>query len=420
MFGTVLADAERAVDALVVGLDPDTITASCAMELVGRLDRMERRLAGAKMMLAGRVADSQTWKHRGDRSAAHWLAGQAGTSVADAVSVLQTAANLKELPATAAAVRDGKLSKAQAHAVADAAALAPEAEEDLIGLAATESVKALRDEAARRKQAHLDEQARYEALRASRHVRFGTDPDGAATMGVRTTPDAMAEIKAAIAHHQTKIFDTARQAGRRDPFEAYAADALVEMARASLGQIDGTSSRVPTKVLIRVDHTALARGHVEPGETCDIPGTGPIPVTHAQDIVRTGEAFTAIIATDQSGQPTTVAHVGHKPVADPATLFDTLAHHGHDVTAAHHSRNPNAYQRSALDWTNSSCTVQGCDLPRQEIDHRIDWAHQHRTQLDELDGLCRHHHALKTRHHYQLAPGTGRRPLLAPTGADPP
>ena len=217
MFEAVLADLERAVDAVVVGCDPDLVTASCAMELVGRIDRLERRLAGLKMGLAGRVAESQVWKHRGDRSAAHWLAGQAGTSVADAVNTLETASRLKDLPATAAAVRDGRLSKAQAHTVADAAAVAPDAEADLIGLAGRESVKALRDEGARRKQAHVDENARYEAIRASRHVRFGTDPDGAATMGVRTTPDAMAEIKAAIAFYQTKIFEVARNSRAAGP-----------------------------------------------------------------------------------------------------------------------------------------------------------------------------------------------------------
>ena len=35
VFEAVLADLERAVDAVVVGCDPDLITASCAMELVG-------------------------------------------------------------------------------------------------------------------------------------------------------------------------------------------------------------------------------------------------------------------------------------------------------------------------------------------------------------------------------------------------
>lgn len=241
-------------------------------------------------------------------------------------------------------------------------------------------------------------------------------------MGVRTTPDAMAEIKAAIAHHQAKIFDTARKTGLRDPFEAYAADALVDMARASMNHAtgEGTPKRVPTKIIIRIDDTALTRGHVEPAEVCDIPGTGPIPVTHVRDLLADGESFTAVIATDHAGNVTTVAHVGHKPVTDPASLFDTLERRGHDVTGAHHSRAPDVYQRSALDWTNSTCTVAGCDLPRQEIDHRIDWALEHRTQLDELDGFCKHHHAVKTRNNYQLAPGQGRRAMLAPTGTDPP
>jgi Domain of unknown function (DUF222) len=414
-------EAEDAVDALVQGLDAALVTASSAMELVGRLDRMERRLAGVKMVLAGRVAESQVWKHRGDRSAAHWLAGQAGTSVADAVNTLETASRLRDLPVTAAAVRDGRLSKAQAQTVADAATVAPDAEAALIGLAGRESVKALRDEAARAKQAHLDENARYEAIRASRHVRYGTDPDGAATVGVRTTPDAMAEIKAAIAHHQTRIFDTARKTGVRDPFEAYAADALVEMARASMGTSDGEKSkRVPTKIIIRIGYAALVRGHVEPGEVCDIPGTDPIPVTQVRNLLATGGAFGAVIATDETGDVTTVAHIGHKSVTDPAVLPETLDMRGHDVTGAHHSRAPDVYQRTALDWTNSTCNVEGCDLPRQQIDHRIDWARTHHTKLDELDGYCAHHHALKTRANYQLAPGTGRRPLLAPTGTDPP
>jgi hypothetical protein len=417
-----LGEVEQAVDALVVGCDPDLVTASAAMGLVPRIDRLERKLAGLKMVLAGRVADSQTWRHGGDRSAAHWLAKQSGTSVGDAVNTLETAKRLKDLPATAAAVRDGKLSKGQAHAVADAAVIAPDREESLIGLAQRESLGALRGEAARAKHAHLDERQRHCAIHASRHVRFGTDPDGAATMGVRATPDVMAEIKAAIAHHQTAVFDQARRAGLRDPYEAYAADALLDMARRSMSTptAGAMPKRLPTKVIIRVDHTALARGHVESGETCDIAHTGTIPVTQVQDLLATGDAFTAVIVTDDHGAVTTVAHIGHKAVTDPATLFDILETKGRDVTGAHHSRAPDAYQRSALDWTNSTCIVEGCDLPRQQIDHRIDWADTHHTKLSELDGYCVYHHALKTRHNYQLAPGAGRRPMLAPTGTDPP
>jgi len=90
---------------------------------------------------------------------------------------------------------------------------------------------------------------------------------------------------------------------------------------------------------------------------------------------------------------------------------------GHDVVSvAHMGRKPTAYQRTALDWTTPCCTVAGCDQPRQQIDHRHDWARTHHTLLTELDGYCAHHHALKTRHDYQLEPGTGRRQMRGPAG----
>ncbi len=294
--------------------------------------------------------------------------------------------------------------------MADAAVVAPDAEAALIGLAGRESVKALRDEGARRKQAHLDDNARYEAIRASRHLRYGTDPDGAATMGARTTPEAMAEIKAAIAYRQTKIFDTARKAGLRDRFEAYAADALLDMARASMGHTgEATPKRVPTKIIIRVDHTALVRGHVQPGEVCDIAGTGPIPVRQVAQMLATGDTFAAVIATDHAGQVTTVAHIGHKPVTltQPPLASGELERHGRGGAQRVTSAGPAAESELASG-------------PAAPAGGRTREAQTRNTQLDELDGYGAHHHALKTRNNYQLAPGTGRRPLHAPTGTDPP
>ena len=63
--------------------------------------------------------------------------------------------------------------------------------------------------------------------------------------------------------------------------------------------------------------------------------------------------------------------------------------------AAGSSRRPDAYQRTALDWTTPTCSVVGCDQPRREIDHRDDWARTHHTVLHELDPYCKFHHYLK-------------------------
>jgi hypothetical protein len=413
-----VGQVSEAVDALARGLDPEVLLASACLALVGEVARAERQLAGVKARLAGRVADTPVWQRQGHRSAAHWLAGQSGSSVAEAVGVLQTAEQLKALPAVTDAVIDGKLSRAQAAAVADAATVAPEAEGDLLKVAAKESLKALQDEAGRRKVAHLDEQARHDRVHASRHVRFGTEPDGAATMSVRTTADAMSEIKAAVAHHQTKIFDIARKKGRRVPFEAYAADGLLAVARASMSP-GGKAGRVPTKVIVRVDHTALVRGHTLPGEICEATGTGPLPARQVAAMVRSGEVFTAVVGTDHRGQVTDVAHLGHRKI-ELGSLTDLLVERGVEVVSARGSRRPDVYQQTALDWTTPTCSMAGCDLPRQQIDHRADWAKTHQTKLDDLDGYCYLHHDEKTRLGPQIPAGIGRRERIdASAGAGP-
>ena len=295
----------------------------------------------------------------------------------------------------------------------------PRPKPTLLGLAERDSLKGLRDEAARRKQAGIDEQARHAAIHASRHVRFGTDADGAATMSVRATTSAMAEIRAGIAHFQSEVFERARRDGLREPFEAYAVDGLVAMARAAMSPGSDRSKRTPTKVIVRIDHSALARGHVEPGETCDIANVGPIPVAEVRSLFDAGDAFVAVVGTDEKEQVTTVAHLGRRKVVSVDVLVDQLVEHGHDVTAARLSRRPDVYQCTALDWTTPTCSVAGCDQPRREIDHRDDWVRTHHTVLHELDPYCKFHHYLKGHKGYRLETGMGRRRLLPPD-PDPP
>ncbi|HUR22408.1 MAG TPA: hypothetical protein VMZ73_00905 [Acidimicrobiales bacterium] len=49
-----------------------------------------------------------------------------------------------------------------------------------------------------------------------------------------------------------------------------------------------------------------------------------------------------------------------------------------------------------------------------QIDHREDWADIKITLLSLLDGLCAHHHHLKTYKDWALVEGKGRRPMVAP------
>ena len=143
----------------------------------------------------------------------------------------------------------------------------------------------------------------------------------------------------------------------------------------------------PVKLLLRVDYDTWLRGLVLEGETCELAGYGPIPVSVARQLVTTGDAFVAAILT-KGKSVVGVAHLG---------------------------RAPNVYQRSALEWLYPTCAAAGCVARvHLEADHRIDWVKTHITVFDHLDLLCSHHHRLKTTANWALAAGEGKRPFVPP------
>jgi hypothetical protein len=146
----------------------------------------------------------------------------------------------------------------------------------------------------------------------------------------------------------------------------------------------GQSTNPRYLALLRVDAQALRRGHIAGEELCEITGVGPVPVSVAKEAL--GEAILKLVITT-----------------------------GVDVAnVTHLGRGPTAAQRAALLWTNPTCSVQGCPRYRIEYDHQKPWAQTKHTRLDELDPLCGFHHDLKTRLHWALIPGTGKRPFVAP------
>jgi hypothetical protein len=138
------------------------------------------------------------------------------------------------------------------------------------------------------------------------------------------------------------------------------------------------------RALIRVDLEALLRGHVEPGEVCEISGVGPIPARRARELL--GNAVLHLVIT-----------------------------RGVDVlNVTHLGRGPTAAQCVALAWAAPVCTVEGCYRRRLENDHREPWAKTRHTRLDELDPLCEFHHDLKTYLGWALVQGTRKRAFVPP------
>jgi hypothetical protein len=230
-----------------------------------------------------------------------------------------------------------------------------------------------------------DGDAMYKRIHEDRHCREYSDGEGAWNLVARGTPDAGAEVRRTLDEIGDELFNNARHTGTREQRDAYAFDALVEMACRARGEKpEGAKPSARYLGLIRADLEALQRGHVEGDELCEITGVGPIPVARAKELL--GDAVLNLVITKGT---------------------DVL-----NVTNLH--RKANAAQRAALLWESPQCRVEGCARMRIEIDHRTGWATTKTTRLDDLDPLCDHHHDLKTTERWSLVEGTGRRAFVPP------
>jgi hypothetical protein len=383
-----LSDVRRAMHSYAASFDAGLISPADAARVVDDATAIENMAATLKGLAAARVAETELWKQDGDRTAAHHLARTSGLSVGQAHATLTTARRLQDLPTTAAEALAGKLSAPQTALITDAASVDPEAEARLLEKSETASLGELRDECARTKAVACDLEARRRRIHEHRFLRAYPDAEGGGNLHLRDNPEIVAEVMAAIEPIRNKLFNAARKEGRREPIEAYAADAMVELARRVESGNDSNHRRgARAKILVRVDLDALLRGFLITGETCALAGYGPIAVSAVRDLLDTSDPFLAAIAT--KGEVV--------------------------VGVAHLGRRPRAHQQSALEWLYPTCAVEGCNSSSfQENDHREDWAKTKFTLLELLDRLCGHHHDLKTTEGWALVEGRGKRAFVPP------
>ena len=362
--GDGLAGIACSLRALVSGFEPGVLEGESAVVALQLFGEIERLGAAGKALAARRVEVTRAWQSRGTRSAAHLVASMCGSSVRSAVETLETARRLDDLPVTASALRSGKLSSAQAREIVSVAGDRPGVEAELVAAAGCESLPALQQRCRAVRAEGSGAVDAYERVRARRYLRHWSDGEGGLRLEARLCADQGAKVLAALDVERRRIFATARRDGRREPYEAYGADALVALAERS----GGNDSKGPAAVVhVRVDHAALMRGHTEDGETCDVPGVGPIPVATARDLAQD-------------------------------CILKVLVTNGVDVVAVAHSRRSiPAHIRTALEIRDPVCVIPGCDVrERLEIDHLIPWAEGGPTTLHNLARACHFHHYLKT------------------------
>ncbi len=469
-----------AVSQFAQSFDPKVLSGSDAKRILHDAARAKSILAVVESLALVRIEETEAHKAAGYRSAADYGAAKTGAKRGEAQRAMRTAKRARRLPQTDEAMRRGELSPRQADAIADAATVNPEAEDDLLAAAKTDDVGTLERKAKRAKSsADHDAQARTRRIHARRSLRHWTDEEGAFHTHLRTTVEAGARLLEALKPYERAAFEAARREGRREAPDAYAADALdlligdhtspsddaaprpnptttpdvpsahvgpderpgptvddrapdgpradradgsedpdrpndpdrpddpdLRGARTTRGQDPPARSAVaPNRVrkpqpratsapratvFLNIDLAPLLRGHLIPGETCEIPGVGPIDLASAQTLL--GDATIELILKK-------------------GTDICSVVHYGRTVTAA---------QRRALEARDPVCIVPGCGQTKGlQIDHRRGWAITHTTSLDDLARLCAYHHMLKTLHGctYTGGPGTWR---WHPPGTDPP
>jgi hypothetical protein len=376
--------AVGSLESMARELEPHCLDGRDAAALVELAARGERICASLKSLAARRVDETQVWRGEGHRSAGHWLAEKSGETVGAATRALETARALDDLPETDAAFRAGDLSETQAHEITDAAGADPGAERDLLDAARETSVKGLRDRCRQvRAGAEADDRAWARRLHHGRRLRRWTDPDGTYRADVRLAPDAGARFDAALEGHLARIFTDARRAGRREPREAYAADALVALAA------EGPCK--PVEVKLEVDSAPLVNGHAKAGERCEIVGIGPVPVTVARKLVE--DARVSLVVKDG----------------------DSI------VAASRATRTIPAKLRRTVEARYPTCGVRSCANDRfLQIDHVQALAGGGLTADDNLWRLCTHHHALKTHGGWRVVGTTHDWDLVPPDHPDPP
>ena len=404
-----LAAAIEVVAGFVGTFEPGRFSGEDATTLVTWFTRAERLCVTGKALAATRATEANTPAAAGHPTPAHWLAGVTGESIGEAAGTLRLGESFSSHPGVEDACRKGELSRAKAALVADAARVSPGSEDDLVRSAPTDTFRQVKDRCARVKaqaRSTQDADAHYRSLHRSRYARTWTDRDGAFRLDARLTPDAGATLLASLTTQTDAEFSAARRAGIHDTPDNYRADALVTLVTAGSDAdlvgpcVSGTgapgsdsSATIPTStrrrtvdpktlVTLRVDLDALRRGSLGPGELCEIPGVGPIPIQRARALM--GDSICHLVITN-GVDITTVCHLG---------------------------RTIPAHLRTALTERDRTCVVPGCDVAQGlEIDHWVIPVEDGGpASMDNLVRICRNHHRL--RHHKGFilsgAPGAWR------------
>jgi len=359
--------AQRLREALC-DVDPSVLSPKECLAAVERLAATEKACAALRVRLAARAVEHGAHRDQGFPTGIDWLAQQMGSTNGEARNALDAARSVEDCPETKAALVSGELSLAQAHEIGRSHSEMPDAEHELVEVARTSGLGALRDAVRDRRLRDADPERLRQRQHRLREFRHWRDREGMVRISGAFTPDIGLPIVNRIEADADRRRRERRVEGVEEPFCAHAADALAAMLSGS-----GKGHATRSELVVVCDLAAYRRGHLHEGERCHLVGGGLIPVGLARTIGE--DAFLKAVVLD-----------------------------GVDIrTVKHFGRHINAELRTALELGSppglqgAECVEAGCGRSYGlEWDHVDPVANGGSTSYDNLQPRCWHHHRDKT------------------------
>lgn len=375
----LVATATEAFDGLA-SVDVSTLTGVEVLEVVEATQRLRSMADAACVRSAAALDVSGAWAPEGARSASAWMQWRCRISQGRASSFLRCARELRDMPATEAALMTGAITVDHARALADAKRLSPDAfaefEEKFVHLAATTRLRHFEKALTYWKQLHepdLIEDA-AEAAFERREAHASTTLDGVVVVDALLDPLGGPVFVRELERLEQDLFeedwadarerlgDAACEADLARTPRQRRADAMVIMAERSAAKPAGaTEPRVLLQILAGEETLArvceLSNGRVlTPGQI--------VPVLHRADVER--------IVFDG---PSKVIDVGVR-----RRLFTGAT-------------------RTAVQARDRGCTHPSCDMPldRCQIDHIRPYEAGGETTQANGQCLCGFHNRRKGR-----------------------
>jgi hypothetical protein len=416
MFDT-LNDLSTALEHALAELDPDTLEGSDAVVLLEHFDQVARLAGAGRAICAARIDATGAWRKTGHRDAPGFVAARTGSHRSDAKDAIAIGNRLGGASRFGAAVRSGTISPAQAAEIADTLAERPDAEDELLGAAQTATMRELRAACAEIASRGTGADERHARASEHRYCSSGVGRDGQWRLNAGLTATDGAIVDKVLEYFQNEAFDDARTEGRREPFTAYRADALVRMAKAAMARgvdhrRDGTlsdesgpgtprrrrrrgrprsrSSSIRHTIVVTVPHTTFLPGTPTEGETCRIPGVGPVPVAQVQKLLEDDPIIKCIVTR---GRDITATATMTRTIKDDLRL---AVLHAHDYV----------------------CAVPTCTNTRfVELDHEMQFTDGGPTDYQNLRPLCSYHHDQRSNEKYELVGQPGAYRWIGPDGS---